>query len=311
MKVILIILLILILIFLIGEYYIYLRIFKNNRKKPLPEGHFGDGEFDQKIKEMTEALDEIPCERIRATAYDGLRLCARYYEGTDPVNVDICFHGYKGSATRDYCAIGKYLIDKGHQVILVHERAHSKSEGRTICYGIKERYDVLTWVNYAIRRFGENIRINIYGISMGGGTVLMASGLDLPDNVTAILADCPYSSAQDVINNTAHDMGLPDKALSPFIYLAGLIYGSVNIKKTTAAEEVKKTKVPILIIHGDADTLVPPYMSEEVEKANPDMVERHLIKGADHGISYMVDKKRYLEIVEAFLARVNAQEKAE
>lgn len=63
-----------------------------------------------------------------------------------------------------------------------------------------DRYDAEKWVEYVIERFGNNSEIFLHGISMGGATVLMASGLNLPNNVKAIISDCAYTSAYDVFS---------------------------------------------------------------------------------------------------------------
>ena len=51
------------------------------------------------------------------------------------------------------------------------------------------------------QRFGKDKSIFLFGISMGGGTVLMASGQRLPRNVKGIVADCPFNSPKDIIKH--------------------------------------------------------------------------------------------------------------
>lgn len=81
-------------------------------------------------------------------------------------------------------------------------RAHGSSEGKCLTFGVKERYDCLAWINCAIERFGRDTKIFLYGISMGAATVLMAGGLDLPDNVVGIVADCGYTSPTAIIKKS-------------------------------------------------------------------------------------------------------------
>lgn len=64
-----------------------------------------------------------------------------------------------------------------------------------------------------------------------------------------------------------------------------------------------KTNHPILIIHGDKDTVVPYTMSEELYKKHPDKIRYELFPGADHGMSYIVDKPRYQRILKEFLSK--------
>ena len=139
---------------------------------------------------------------------------------------------------------------------------------------------------------------------MGAATVLMASNLDLPPNVKAIIADCPYSSPKCIIQKVCKEMGFPPALTFPFIRLGGLLFGHFDICETTAADAVRNCKVPILIIHGESDGFVPCEMSEEVLRACPETVIRHTFPGADHGISYLVDTPRYKKVVSDFINSV-------
>ena len=58
------------------------------------------------------------------------------------------------------------------------------------------------------------------------------------------------------------------------------------------------------MIHGEADDFVPCEMSHAIKEAGGDVVELHTFPGATHGMSYMVDAKRYEEITADFLQRV-------
>lgn len=288
----------------IGLYAIYGMVFRGIHGESIPGGTFGDGRFDQEIKDLTAEMKKRPFEELLIKSYDGKRLRAKLYRGKEGAPVDICCHGYRGLGVRDYCAMGKYLIEKGDNVILIDQRAHGYSGGRTICYGIRERRDVQKWAFKAAEIFGDETDIYLYGISMGAATVLMTSSLKLPKNVKAILADCPFSSPKKIIKTVARSMKLPENLIYPLIWLSGVIYGGIRIPGDfSAANEVKKSQLPMLIIHGEEDSFVPAYMSKEIADANPARIERHTFEGADHGLSYLVDRERYLRIVENFLKK--------
>ncbi|WP_405358251.1 alpha/beta hydrolase [Ruminococcus sp.] len=254
-----------------------------------------------KVKELAA----LPCEFITTRSYDGLKLSARYYQGDESKPLFLCFHGYHGSALRDYSGVGLSLIRQGYPVIMVDERAHWRSQGHTITFGMRERFDVLSWIDYACKRFGTDCPIYLHGISMGGGTVLMASGQKLPDNVKGIISDCPFNDAEKIIRHVCQLVGLNVEICWPVIKLSGLIYGRFNVNKTTAAKEVKKATVPIMIIHGDGDDFVPATMSEEVQKANPEIIERYLIADAGHGLAYYYDPQRYEALVDEFIRKTS------
>jgi len=257
--------------------------------------------YKKHMLEMLHNLQKLSYEEIFIKSVDGTKLRAQYYHLKDGAPVTICFHGYKGVGTRDFCGGADLSMRLNHNVLLVDQRAHGGSGGHTITFGIKERWDCKAWCDYLVQRWGSDIKIILYGISMGAATVLMASGLDLPASVKLIVADCPYSSPKKIIKKCCRDLKLSDNFFYPFIKLSAFIIGHFNLEKTTAAAEVKKSKLPILIIHGDDDGFVPCQMSEEIALANP-KVKRVVFPGADHAVCYMEDTPRYEKLVRDFLA---------
>ncbi|MBO5907975.1 MAG: alpha/beta fold hydrolase [Clostridia bacterium] len=262
----------------------------------------GFDEFNPIMEPLINEISATPCEDIYIKSHDGVTLYARYYHNKDGAPVEIQMHGYRGHALRDFCGGARDARGRGHNLILVDQRAHGKSEGGSITFGIKERYDCLDFINYAIERFGKKTKIIILGMSMGAATVLMASGLDLPKNVKAIMADCPYSSPRDIISSVISKMGLPARLFFPLVRLGGMIFGGFDVCSAEAKEAVKSSQIPTIILHGEADSFVPCYMSREIFE-NCKMKKRMLVTfpGAEHGVSYLCDKDRYLGAVESFM----------
>ena len=298
---------ILVLILLGGAFYAYRVAFYSpsagRDKIPSVNGHQYDP-YRAEMKQLFQALNDRQCEFVTIRSHDGLTLSGRYYHVQDGAPLDIGFHGYRSSPMTDFSGGAGLSFQMGHNLLLVDQRAHGKSEGNTITFGILERQDLMQWVAYAIKRFGKETQIILYGISMGGTTVLMASELDIPNNIKGIIADCPYSSPVDIMAHVSKKMPIPTFLVKPFVILGGYIFGHFNVNETTAARAAANAAVPILLIHGDADGFVPPEMSEEVYWANPKMIRRYTFPGADHGISYLVDPQRYQTIVEEFLNKV-------
>lgn len=281
---------------LIGLFAAYYRVFyypKGNVSETESPDGLSDHPYREEINGKCHELAEIPCVFVTTRSYDGLTLSARVYQGDDTKPLFIFFHGYHGSALRDNAGIVLSLMRQHYPIMLVDERAHRRSQGHTITFGIRERYDALSWIECARLQFGENKPMYLHGISLGGGTVLMASGLNLPDNVRGIIADCPFNDPEEIIRYVCRLIKLNPDLSWPIVKLSALLYGRFNINKTTAAKEVKKATKPILIIHGDGDDFVPEYMSAEVQKANPDLIERHLIADAGHGLAYYYDPEQY------------------
>ena len=302
-----ILLCILLIVLLGGGYYAYRIAFfspmKDRDRIPSTSGHQYDPYREEMVRIYHRLIDR-PCEFVTIFSHDGLKLSGRYYHVKDGAPLDIGFHGYRSSCLTDFSGGSELSFQMEHNVLLVDERAHGKSEGRSITFGIQERQDVLSWVDYAVERFGEDTKILLYGVSMGAATVLMASDLDLPENVKGIIADCPYSSPEKIIRKVAVQMGISDRFAWPFVKIGAKVYGGFDISETDAARAVKNAKVPILIIHGEADGFVPCEMSEEVYLSNTEKVQRHTFPGADHGISYLVDTPRYRQVVTEFIQKV-------
>lgn len=292
-----------------GSYYAYRIAFlsQNKDRNQVPEiiGEMYDP-YKPLLKEMFQTLIDRPYEPVTITSHDGLTLFGRYYHTADGAPLDIGFHGYRSNYIADFCGGSAMSLSQGHNLLLIDQRAHGNSQGNTITFGIRERRDVLSWLNYAVDRFGAETKICLYGVSMGAATVLMAAGLALPSNVRGIIADCPYVRASDIIVEVGKGMHYPAWFTVPCAWLGARIFGGFDLHETDAVTAVSKSKVPILIIHGEDDTLVPAAMSALAQKANPTLVRRETFPGAGHAMSYMVDTKRYWKVATDFMKQVLA-----
>ena len=257
----------------------------------------------QRTRQMIRELDAVPFEPVEITSYDGLRLFGRYYHVADGAPIHIECHGYRSYALRDFCGGNPIARQMGHNTLLIDQRAHGKSEGNTISFGINERMDVLHWAEYVYRRFGAQTPIFLCGVSMGAATVLMASELPLPPSVAGIIADCPFSSPRAIIQKVIADMGLPVPVAYPLARASARLFGRIRgLHTASAVEAVKNSSLPILLIHGEADGFVPCQMSHEIAATRPESIRLELFPNADHALSYMEDCDRYARISNEFIA---------
>lgn len=255
----------------------------------------------QRMLSLFREMDEIPFEAVTISARDGTKLSARYYYVRDGTPLQIQFHGYRGTALRDFCGGNKLARESGQNTLVVDQRAHGRSGGTTITFGIRERLDCLSWAEYASQRFGSDTPIFLCGVSMGAATVLMASELELPANVIGIIADCPYSSPEVIIRKVCReDVHLPPALVMPFIRLGARLFGHFDLREASALEAVQHTHIPILLLHGEDDRFVPCDMSREIFDACAGEKNCITFPGAGHGLSYIVDTERYSEAVSRF-----------
>ena len=254
------------------------------------------------MREMIRLFAAEPYERVSVRSADGLQLAGRLYlRGGEDAPVDLCFHGYRATGVRDFSGGARSLLDWGHNVLLVDQRAQGESQGRTITFGVMERQDCLSWLDYIRTRRELRGPITLYGVSMGAATVLLASSMPMPEQVKAVVADCPYSSPAAILEKVSRDMGLPGKPALTLLRGSAALFGGFSFDGVSCIEAVKHTKVPILLIHGEEDRFVPLEMSREIAAANPEMVKLITFPGAAHGLSYLTDRERYESELKRFL----------
>ena len=267
----------------------------------LPKGEQYEKER-QRMLSLIRQMDDIPYETVSVSARDGTVLFGRYYHVRDGAPLQIQFHGYKGTALRDFCGGNKLARESGQNTLVVDQRAHGKSGGTTITFGIRERLDCLCWAEYANQRFSSDTPVFLSGVSMGAATVLMASELELPTNVVGIIADCPYSSPEAIIRKVCReDMHLPPVLVMPFVRLGARLFGYFDLREASAVQAVRNTNIPLLLIHGEDDRFVPCDMSREIFDACTGEKTRIPFPGAGHGLSYIVDTETYSEAVSRFV----------
>ena len=303
--ILLIIILTLLILTFITSLICYLMVFYNKNKPEfsdeivLPDNEIYKTHRDLIVSDIKNAR-KMASKEYTIKSYDNLTLYGKYFESFQNAPIEIMFHGYRGSGERDLSTGIRRAKACGRNVLIVDQRSHGKSEGHTISFGIKERYDCISWINFVIQEFGNDVEIILTGISMGAATVMMASNLDLPSNVKGILADCGYDSPRNIIKKYIKDMKLPSNLFIHFVKLGALIFGHFNIDKASPIESVKNAKVPIIFIHGETDTFVPCYMSKILYDNCTSRKKLTIIKDAEHGISYLIDPNTYVNALEDF-----------
>lgn len=258
-----------------------------------------------KIKERKNWLKQQSYEEVSIMSDDGLKLVGRIFPRKDSKKIVICFHGYTSKGMSDYVGLSKYYLEeKGFNMLLVDERAHGDSEGEYIGFGCLDRFDALKWINFVVDRFGSDCEILLHGTSMGGATVLMTSGLDLPKNVKGIVSDCAFTSAWNVFSALIRKIyHIPPY---PVINIASKICkktAGYEFDECNSAEEVKKAKVPILFIHGDDDTFVPCRMCYEIYENCSAPKDILIVEGAGHGESYYKETEKYEEKLSNYIEK--------
>jgi uncharacterized protein len=240
---------------------------------------------------------------VQVTAEDGARLSGWLFTPRAANgSAVIVLHGVADSRLG---ALGhaQFLLERGFTVLAPDSRGHGRSGGEMVTYGIRERGDIHSWAN---RLFEDPAVQRLYGVglSLGGGVLLQS--LNTEPRFRAVVADSPFATFREIaderlqqVSHMPHFMVWPIMRLG-FAY-ARLRYG-FDLRQASPAEAIRSTHVPILLIHGTADTNIPPHHSEELHAANPETTRLWLVKGAEHVDSLGTDPRAYEQKVTDWFA---------
>lgn len=250
-------------------------------------------------------VDQQEFEQYEMTSYDGLQLKGYYLPAKEPTNKTVVFaHGYLGRA-RDMGLFGEYYYENlGYNIFTADARGHGASEGDYIGFGWHDRLDYVDWIQMIIEKEGPQAEIVLHGLSMGAATVLMTSGEDLPSNVKAIIADSPYTSVNELFAYQLKRMfHMPSFPVLNTTSLVTKIKAGYSLSEASALKQVGQTELPILYIHGEADTFVPTELTYELYNHTNSKAEMITFEGAGHGEAFVIAKDRYIHNLNEFLEK--------
>ena len=149
--------------------------------------------------------------------------------------------------------------------------------------GYTEVQDVIAAFEYMQSRPDVNPeRIGLIGESMGGAAVLLAT-VELP-KVKAVVVESTFTSLEDnVADSIRDDFHLPAYPLTNlhlwFVSQLGG-YPANALRPIDAIPQISPR--PLLIMHGDADSLLPIHNAERLFAAAGEPKRLHIFPGAEH-----------------------------
>ena len=279
------------------------RPYVDHTDDPHPEKYGERGRFFAAINAGEKWFLSHYTEIVTTVAYDGLKLSAYRFDVPGSDRLIICFHGYRSAAFHDFGVVSKQYTSMGYNLLAVDQRSHGNSDGKYIGFGVPESRDVLTWIEYARRIYGDGIKIWLDGISMGASTVMFAAGSELPDNVRGIIADCGFTSPKEIMTHVLRrDYHLPPFPLINLISPLSKLIAGYAFDEISSLDTLRQNKIPLLLLHGSADTFVPTEMTYRNREASAAPTTMLIVEGAGHGLSYLVDTERCIEVLEKFFA---------
>jgi fermentation-respiration switch protein FrsA (DUF1100 family) len=252
---------------------------------------------------------DVPYEVIRLHTSDGMQLCGWWMPRPDTKAVVIGCHGHTG-AKDDLLGIGGGLWRAGYNVLLFDMRGRGESPPWPNTLGGYEVNDLLAAVVYARERVA-GARIGLVGFSMGAALALLAAARE--PSIAAVIADCPFTSAADVMaDHVRRYMPLgsaPVLAAAEALIAQRYGYWLRDVCPLAAAERL--APCALLLIHSTEDTMVPISHGHKIFAAAGQPKELWIHEGSEHCGAYFADRAVYVERAAAFFAKHLTHETAQ
>lgn len=260
---------------------------------------FGDTQQSEalftSLKSEILIFEDLNYEIIQIESADGLALRGYFLPSEAPSDkLAVLAHGFSLNA-KTTGKLASYFHSQGFHVFAADARAHGESEGRYRGMGWLDRKDYLKWLDVLIDKLGTETEIVLQGTSMGGATVTSLSGEVLPGNVKAIIEDCGYTSVRDIFRYQIKRQ-MPLFPVFPTVDLSSReckLRAGYSYAEASALEQVKRSKTPILFVHGENDTFVPVEMAYRLYDAARCEKELWVVPGAGHAGAYDAATEEY------------------
>lgn len=288
------------------SYQIFVNTLGRDRKLPVrPDtGSHGENPFGKMFEQgKAWALEhKEECRRLEIQN-KGLSLAGYFYSQGSEKTV-ILVHGLTGCYLDRLCDAQVYY-DRGYNILSVDCRGHGESDGKYRTMGYWDGQDVICWTEYLVGKEGQKA-IVLDGVSMGGATVLSASGDEkLPSQVKGIISDCAYTSIYEIFKYQLEKfIKLPQVPFLNLIEVYCNKIAHISLIARSPMDSVKHAKVPILFIHGVDDVFVPYEMSQALKRVCSAPKRLYSVKGAGHGTARFTDAQGCTTIITQFLETI-------
>ena len=209
----------------------------------------------RKLPRITPAQFQMPFDEVLITNADGLRLAGWYVPSRNRAAI-LAQHGLK-MTREEMLPAAAALYRHGYGVLLCSVRAHDRSDGEQITFGIREVRDLEAWYHYLVTRPDVDPgRIGALGNSMGGSLVIQFAAGNT--NIKAVAADSPFSSLDDTVaTSVTHFTGLPAFPFAPLMLFWAKLETGCDLSQVNAKVWIRQLSPrPILLMQGGADTTV-------------------------------------------------------
>lgn len=259
--------------------------------------------YDKLIHDSYDWLAAHNAQDLHITSIDGLRLHGLWIPAINPKGTILLAHGYKSTMLVDFGMVLELYHQMGLNLLIPVQRAHGKSQGKIITFGVKESRDMLLWLEYHNKELGD-WQIVLSGLSMGASTMMYLADCQLPDNVRGMIVDCGFTSPAAILSavfkKVTHLPAIPAIWITD---LCARIFGGFSIYERDSRRTLAANRLPIIMVHGKDDHFVPCRMTQQGYEACTGEKQVLLVDGAGHGVSYLYAMDQYGAMVKDFLKK--------
>ncbi len=261
----------------------------------LAEKFLGENGGDRFFYYPTKTAPDLPStykqpfEDITFASEDGTKLHGWFLtlpEGEKPKGTIVFNHGNSGSVGYHLHFV-LWMVKAGYQVLVYDYRGFGKSEGIITRKGIVE--DVRGAINYVkTRKDVDPQRLISFGHSLGGAKSLAALGQKMIPGVRGVISFAGFASYQDMARRFAGETGV--KLVNDDLSARDLIE--------------KISPVPVLIVHGTKDLVVPFSQGEKLFEKAKEPKTFYKVPEGSHTRALFMNDEEYRKKVLVWMAKV-------
>ena len=240
----------------------------------------------------------IGYEEVRFYSRDRIPLAGWWIPAGDEATTKaadtiVMCHGQDGSMDGDTRQMVP-LHDAGFNVLMFDFRAHGRSGGGCVSFGMYEKEDLLGAIDYLVEDRGIE-SVGVLGFSMGAAVALITAALS--ERVCAVVADSSFGRLRTTLTGWGTLRGVPYPIARLYAGWVLLIASLRTEGRMDQTDPILWTvhigKRPILFIHGARDPYVPAYEVDRMASLAEGPVQVWTVDNAGHREAYAVDPVEY------------------
>ncbi|MBO4866466.1 MAG: alpha/beta hydrolase [Ruminococcus sp.] len=259
--------------------------------------------IDEAMQWQSEHYDTSFYESLEKTDYtvksfDGYELHVQFLKNPTPTDKYMLLsHGYTDNRMGSLKYVPMYL-ELGYNCIIYDLRGHGENEPTFTTYGIREGEDIYELVKDTRSRYSDISQLGLHGESLGAASTV--TSMKYHPEVDFAVADCGFSDIDNVLRGAYKQYHVP-VFLVDLADIGARIRYDYALKDMRPIDSLNDNEVPILFIHGAEDSFILPKNSEDMAARTKGRSEVHLITGAGHAESVLIDPESYKTYVKDFL----------